>query len=273
MARKNTPLIEQEIGIRIWHNILKYKQGHEKKQYLRHYAMIAACITALIIIGGLTFYFQNDSNYYAKPEYIEITASNNMYYQLPDSSKVWLQPKSSIRFAKNFNKDRKVWLSGNSLFEVSKHQGKTFRVYIEKAFIEVKGTRFLVEKNKDGNEEITLFNGCIEFNIESVGKQINMNPLDRIKYNPINESIQFSRINNMEWNGDKFKFNAMPLQDLIYLLNKMYCTDIVFKGQDIHSTYSGTIRKEETLDEVINKICFIKNLTKTEENNHIVLSN
>ena len=71
-------------------------------------------------------------------ELVRIEAQQSMMYILPDSTKVWMKPGSSIQFAKDFNKDRKVWLSGNSLFEVYKHEGSTFQVHINKAFIEVK---------------------------------------------------------------------------------------------------------------------------------------
>ena len=80
-------------------------------------------------------------------ELVRIEAQQSMMYILPDSTKVWMKPGSSIQFAKDFNKDRKVWLSGNSLFEVYKHEGSTFQVHINKAFIEVKGTCFLVKQD------------------------------------------------------------------------------------------------------------------------------
>lgn len=75
-------------------------------------------------------------------KYIEITAQKSRMYLLPDSSKVWMQPGSSIRFAEDFKKHRNVWLKGNSLFEVHKNMGRKFRVYIDKAFIEVKELAF-----------------------------------------------------------------------------------------------------------------------------------
>ena len=66
-------------------------------------------------------------------KYIEITAQKSRMYLLPDSSKVWMQPGSSIRFAEDFEKHRNVWLKGNSLFEVHKNMGRKFRVYIDKS--------------------------------------------------------------------------------------------------------------------------------------------
>ena len=110
-------------------------------------------------------------------------------YLLPDSTKVWMDPGSSILFANDFDKDRTVRLSGSSLFEVSKHEGSTFRVCIDKAIIEVKGTSFLVKQNKNKQNEITLFNGEIEFMAEATGEKVTMLPSQQLTYNTENTQM------------------------------------------------------------------------------------
>ena len=152
----------------------------------------AASIALLLTIGGFWLTFKGDK---IANELIKITAQQNQMYTLPDSSKVWMEPGSSIQFAKDFNKDRKVWLSGNSLFEVYKHEGSTFQVHINKAFIEVKGTCFLVKQDDIKQNEITLFHGKIEFNVESTGKKIVMQPLQKVTYNVDNAQTQICHPN------------------------------------------------------------------------------
>mgnify|MGYP002708637724 CR=1 FL=1 len=143
-------------------------------------------------IGGFWLTFKGDK---IANELIKITAQQNQMYTLPDSSKVWMEPGSSIQYAKSFNKERKVWLSGNSLFEVYKHEGSTFQVYIDKAFIEVKGTCFHIKQTDAEKNEITLFRGKIEFNIESTGQKTVMKPLQRVIYNPRNAEMRVEQIN------------------------------------------------------------------------------
>lgn len=267
--------VDPAVGEHMWNQILKkYKKGPKQNLFLKLRPLAAACIALLIIAGSYILYqYTNYIDHSEKIEYIEIAASESMLYQLPDSSKVWMQPKSSIRFAKKFTQDRRVWLKGNSLFDVYKHQGSTFRVYIEKAFIEVKGTKFLIERSKLGIEEITLFNGCIEFNVESTGLQTRMKPLEQMAYNPSNAETHLRKMENIEWQNGKFKFNAMPLKELIFIINKMYSADVVFQGQDANFSFTGSIRSDESLDEVINKLCFIKNLKRKNINGKIILSN
>ena len=49
-------------------------------------------------------------------EFIMVIAQQNQMHVLPDSTKVWMESGSSIKYTKAFNKKREVWLEGNSFF-------------------------------------------------------------------------------------------------------------------------------------------------------------
>lgn len=271
--KENAERVDPEIGERIWARIQKEYKMSAGKRYLFQIRqpLIAACITLALIIGG--YFFYTGISTLEKQEFVEVLAESDMLYVLPDSSKVWMHPESSIRYAKNFTKDRKVWLKGSSLFEVQKYPGSKFQVYIEKAFIEVKGTKFLIEKVENGKDEITLFHGCIAFNVEHTSEEIIMKPLQQIIYDPSDSKIQTRNIENIEWQYGKFKFNAMPLKQLLHIVNQIYNTHIIFAGKEESSPFSGTIRQDESLADVVDKICFIMNLRKKTDGDKIVISN
>lgn len=271
--KENAERVDPEIGKQIWVRIQQEYKMSVGKRYLFQIRqpLIAACITMALIIGG--YFFYTGISTLGKQEFVEVLADSDMFYVLPDSSKVWMHPESSIRYAKNFTKDRKVWLKGSSLFEVQKYPGGKFQVYIEKAFIEVKGTKFLVERIENGKDEITLFHGCIAFNAERTGEEIIMKPLQQILYDPSNSKIQTRNIENIEWQYGKFKFNAMPLEQLLHIVNQIYNTHIVFEGKGASSPFSGTIRQDESLADVVDKICFIMNLRKKTDGDKIIISN
>jgi len=230
----------------------------------------AASIALLLTIGG--FWLILGDNKAEMNELVRIEAQQSMMYILPDSTKVWMKPGSSIQFAKDFNKDRKVWLSGNSLFEVYKHEGSTFQVHINKAFIEVKGTCFLVKQDDIKQNEITLFHGKIEFNVESTGKKIVMQPLQKVTYNVDNAQTQIENISNISWENGRYNFEDVPLTQLIETVNQMYNTNIVLKRNlGKKALFSGSIRYDETLDDVLDKICFSLNLTIETHNEQIII--
>lgn len=267
---ENDP-VNSRIKKRIWRNIQRSCEGRSKTLvHIELWHSLAAAVAILLVIGGLLFLSGNDKMGVEK--YVKIIAENNQLYVLPDSTKVWMQPGSSIRYAKAFKQDRKVWLEGNSLFEVHKNQGSTFQVYINDAFIEVKGTCFLVKQEDAHCSEVTLFEGKIEFNIPSTKQKTVMRPLQKLTYNPVDSQSQISDIANISWEDGRYNFKDVPLTQLIQTVGQMYHTDILLQG--VHkdeSSFSGSIHYNEPLDNVLNKICFSLNLNVRKADGRIIL--
>ena len=263
---------DMAIKEQIWKKVktkCEYRKNNRVLVELRPY-LAAASVAILLLIGGLWMILGD--NKAEMNELVRIEAQQSMMYILPDSTKVWMKPGSSIQFAKDFNKYRKVWLSGNSLFEVYKHEGSTFQVHINKAFIEVKGTCFLVKQDDIKQNEITLFHGKIEFNVESTGKKIVMQPLQKVTYNVDNAQTQIENISNISWENGRYNFEDVPLTQLIETVNQMYNTNIVLKRNlGKKALFSGSIRYDETLDDVLDKICFSLNLTIETHNEQIII--
>ena len=233
--------------------------------------VVAASVAILLLIGGFWLSSKGDK---IKDELVKVTAQQSRMYVLPDSTKVWMEPGSSIQYAKAFNSSRKVWLEGNSLFEVYKHEGSTFQVYIDKAFIEVKGTCFLIKQSNAEKNEITLFNGKIEFNVESTGEKTVMKPLQKMIYNSLNAQTRIEQIANIKWENGKYNFTDIPLLELIEIINQMYNSNVTLaKNINHESAFTGSIRYDESLGDVINKICFSLNLEKEEYTNEIIIKN
>ena len=265
-------IVNMEVKEQIWKKV-KARCEYKKNQVpveLRWY-FAAASLALLLTIGG--FWLKSNGDKIAD-EFVKVTALQSQMYTLPDSTKVWMESGSSIKYAKAFGKDRKVWLSGNSLFEVCKHEGSTFQVYIDKAFIEVKGTCFLVKQSNAEKNEITLFHGKIEFNVEATGQKTVMKPLQKVIYNPNNAETRIEQIANIKWENGKYNFTDIPLQELISIINQMYNSDVTLaKGINHESAFTGSIRYDEPLEDVVNKICFTLNLNKEEHANRIIIKN
>lgn len=268
--KENTEKVDPKIGEQIWARILKeYKMEVRKRYFLKlRQPLIAACFTLALLVGGYLLYINIGSQ-----ECVKIIAKTDTVYILPDSSEVWMQPESSICFPKDFTKNRTVQLKGSSLFNVRKRGGSKFCVQMDKAYIEVKGTKFLVERLDNGKDEITLFHGCVSFNVETTKEEIIMQPLQQLLFDSKDSKIETRKIENIEWENGKFAFNAMPLKQLLHIINQMYHTDIIFEGTGVESLFSGTIRQDESLEDVVNKICFIMNLHMEKESGRIIISN
>lgn len=99
-----------------------------------------------------------------------------------------------------------------------------------------------------------------------------MHPLQKLTYNLENSQTQIEDIANISWENGRYNFKDVPLVQLIEIVNQMYHTNIILKGkQDDESLFSGSIRYDETIDDVIDKISFSLNLTKEIHGDQIVI--
>ena len=109
--------IDLKIKEQIWEKVKARCIDRKKDKVLselRWYFAVAS-LALLLTIGGL---WVNSVRNNIEDEFIKVIAQQNQMYILPDSTKVWMEPGSSIKYAKAFNQKREVWLEGNSFFEV-----------------------------------------------------------------------------------------------------------------------------------------------------------
>ena len=79
---------------------------------------------------------------------------------LPDSSQVWLNGNSKLRYKTNFKKSRYVELTGEGMFKVTKSPRNLFTVKSKDLKVEVYGTTFNVKSYPEDNQsEVALVEG------------------------------------------------------------------------------------------------------------------
>lgn len=122
---------------------------------------IAAIALVLIVTGILlsrSVFKEADIIYVASME-------NSRNIVLPDGSGVLLNKNSSLEYPERFSgKTRQVKLEGEAYFEIQKDPGKLFRVNAGGACVDVLGTRFNVDINRDDNTvNIGIVSGKVSF--------------------------------------------------------------------------------------------------------------
>lgn len=267
---ENIPTDEQ-IGNRIWLQITdkcyeKPKHSILNKKIIRY---AAACAALLFIIG--TLWYVPTSIVDNTTEYQTFFAREHHLLELPDHSKVWIQPGSTIRYAKTFNEHREIWLKGDATFEVTKQTKHPFRVYIDNAFVEVKGTVFRVANKSHVQSQVTLFNGKVDFHTPIKGQIITMKPNQSITYRP-GKKLEIKEINGVKWNNGCYKFNDMPMNSLINMLNDLYNIKIELDSKvPSNHLFTGTIHYNELPSKFIEKICYNMNLKYKQTNNKLII--
>lgn len=234
-------------------------------------AMIAATVTLLLITSAGLWFAKQQAG--CVNDFIEVTAQESQLYTLPDSSKVWMQKGSSLRYAKAFLKDRKVWLKGNSFFEVMRQNGVPFQVYINQGMIEVKGTSFDIHQNQNQQtNEIILFCGKVDFTAEN-HETIEMQPFQKLTYYIKKDNITKEWLRNIKYKNGSLQFTNLPLKQLIETINSRYNSNIKLEGINLkqQSAFTGKIRLEESLKDVLQKICYSLSLEMKANGNEIII--
>lgn len=193
-------------------------------------------------------------------------------YILPDSSTVWLEPDSKVRISSEFLAKREVWLTGSSVFEVKKKANTDFKVYINTACIEVKGTVFSVNQPTLDTSIIALYEGAIDF----IGKNqslISMTPSQRLVYNVHTGSTHVENFSeNIQWLDGNYRFTDIRIDNLMDFIRKKYRVEVELDEAVNHGLLlTGTIRNDEKVESVIEKICFTSCLNYKKEGLRYIL--
>lgn len=175
---------------------------------------------------------------------------------LADGTKVWLNANSELSYPVNFTgSSREVRLLGEAYFEVSSDKSKPFRVCSDKFDIVVTGTAFNVSAYpEDRHHRVALVKGGV--NIMS-GKQFvaALIPGKEINYD-ISDG-QF-RINDADleaitaWKDGLFLFREEPLSSITRKLGRWYNVEFKLQEKTEEKFYSGTIKRDETLENMLN---------------------
>lgn len=195
----------------------------ERLSPVRRMAMkvAAVLIPAMLVIGGIYYFDKGDvvPDNTAEGMFVSVLAAAGEQKQimLPDSSTVWLNGGSTIRYARDFNAGRTVDLAGEAYFSVRKAaDGTEFTVKTEKLTVTVLGTEFNVRAYENEVEtEVTLESGKIDVAVG--GQKRVMKPLDRLVVDNQSEAVRLEEIggdDGIVWRSG-MEFRNTPVRDVL----------------------------------------------------------
>lgn len=178
---------------------------------------------------------------------------------LADGTKVWLNVESSLRYPVVFNADeRKVTLTGEAYFEVSKKE-KKFIVETAGSATEVLGTHFNINSYKPGAEQITLLEGSVKVQ-SNTSESRALQPGEQALV--AQQGIQLQAKPDLEavlaWKNGLFKLNNADIHSIMQQLAQWYDVDVVFKGNLDDKRFSGMISRYTPLPVVLEMLSMTK---------------
>lgn len=171
---------------------------------------------------------------------------------LNDGTKVWLNSESSIRFPTAFTgNERKVEITGEAYFEVTKDAMKKFIVSGNGVTTEVLGTHFNINTYADERSiKVTLLEGSVK-----VSKGVSDALLKPGQQAQVSGELKV--INNvnvqevMAWKNGVFIMNKADIGTIMRQVAKWYDVEIVYESGVPGGTITGEVPRILNLSEVL----------------------
>jgi transmembrane sensor len=195
-----------------------------------------------------------------KIEYNTISTPKGGQFQiiLPDGSKALLNAASSIRFPTLFTgSERKVTITGEVYFEVTKNKAMPFRVISGRQTVEVLGTHFDVSAYTDESHiKTTLAEGSVK--IYTGGNTALLKPNQQACIaNTGNEPIKIKEVDTEEalaWTNGVFEFESADIALIMRQAARWYDVSIDYAGQLPAKRFTGSISRNVNLSELLNML-------------------
>lgn len=180
--------------------------------------------------------------------YNTVSTPQGGQYQLvlADDSKVWLNSASSIRFPNTFTgNERKVEITGEAYFEVSRNESIPFKVEVNGAEVEVLGTHFNINAYEDEEEiKTTLLEGSVKVSNGSGNLLLTPGQQARINKNGEIKIIKDADIDEaVAWKNGRFIFQENNIQSVMRQLARWYDVDVYYRGNVTDEEFVGVINR------------------------------
>ncbi|MBI5218002.1 MAG: FecR family protein [Bacteroidia bacterium] len=198
-------------------------------------------------------------------------------YQLPDSSRVWLNKNTTLTYSSDFD-DRVVNLDGEAYFEVKKSNGKPFTIYCGKIKTVVLGTSFTIKSDAQfKNIEVIVLTGKVALSDKSGNEKHKaiLTPGEKGAYNSNNNTISISKnedLNFLSWKTNVLTFRNTPMDQVLSALIKYYGKQIVVENNSIDNCTLTSTFDNQGLNDVLEELQILLNIEFKIENNKVVIS-
>ncbi|MEO6000379.1 MAG: FecR family protein [Chitinophagaceae bacterium] len=173
---------------------------------------------------------------------------------LPDGSHVWLNAASSLRFPTSFTgKERRVEITGEAYFEVTKNANLPFVVQLNTAEIKVLGTHFnIMAYNEENLLKTTLLEGSVQCTsgdnlaILKPGQQSQLMNSGHVK---ILNNVDLEEV--VAWKNGMFHFEKMDIETLMRQISRWYDVEVVYQNHKSVDKFIADIPRNTNLSDAL----------------------
>ncbi len=235
------------------------------RTWMYSFRNIAAIIALVISVSVASFYIYRDITSPADTAFWYETFSpvgSQTKIILPDSTVVWLNSGSSLKYNRSFGKkSREVALAGEGYFEVKKDKTKPFTVHTDSINVNVLGTVFNVRAyTEDATVTVNLMEGSVNVSLPKAKMEgsLIMKPNERLVFNKQTKKIKTSETDASRsalWTTGKLCFVDATLEQITKDLERKYDVEIQIANEKTkNEIFSGSLDLNLPLKEVLSYI-------------------
>lgn len=252
--------------------------NNERKIDLAQNSALEIAKDGSVLIDGLAE--SHSLNKESTPGSYTLTTPRGGYYQmtLNDGTKVWLNAASSLKFPKVFDGiSRRIQLSGEAFFSVSKIAAQPFIVETDNGNVEVLGTSFNLKIYKNEPMTTSLISGSVKISsgpenrnskIIAPGQQAVVRSSDAI--------IQIGEFKNdpIAWRQNSFSFSNVSLLEVLQEISRWYDVDVKVKVDTADKVVlNGGFDRRLPLDRLLPHLSDMSGLQLTLKDKTIMVTN
>jgi transmembrane sensor len=173
---------------------------------------------------------------------------------LPDGTRVWLNAASSLKYPTAFTgNERRVELTGEAYFEVSKNARKPFFVKTTNQTVAVLGTHFNINSYADeAATKTTLLEGSVKVTGNTNQLTVKLKPgqqaVNTVTAIDIKQDADIDEA--VAWKNGKFLFRNTDLRTIMRQLSRWYDVDVEYQGNVAQKHYRGRISRNVPVSEI-----------------------
>lgn len=199
------------------------------------------------------------------------SSDKQLLIMLSDGSSILLQPNSKLTYPKQFKgAERRVYLSGEGFFEVSKNPKLPFFVEANEVITKVVGTSFRIKAYADQPQvEVVVRTGKVNVSSSQASEggekeEIVLSPKQSVRYSRQDFSFEKIKENKPEValpgvalpiEAFEFEFNDKPVAVILDVIEKAYSVNIDYPREVLKDCYLSSSLTDEPLPEKLKIIC------------------
>ena len=205
---------------------------------------------------------------------LKVPRGGEFRLKLSDGTNVYLNSASELKYPVRFDeKERKVYLSGEAYFEVTKDLNRPFYVVMEEVQVRVYGTEFNVNTHQPGKVHTVLVDGKVGIKKRGMTEEVTMKPGQFDREAGTFEVKEVDVRQYVVWKDGYFTFENESLEQILNTLSLWYDVDVFFQSESAKQlVFTGYMKRYNDISEILNAITDVVGVNFTINGKTIIVS-